>query len=109
MTTAADVQLEASWDARESAWLHRRQEKEDWLDAQGLLGNQMYRIEFFLDPDWPRARIYCYHLDEDGRRHWNPEHVPGPHDHSICGPMVEPPRIVPLAALPPRELLEIPA
>jgi hypothetical protein len=88
----------AAWDARDAGWPYRRQEKTDWLTAQGLPADEMYRIEFFL-ADMPCARIFCYHLNEDGRRHLDEERIAS----------VEPPRMVPLTGLPPRELLGVPA
>ena len=77
-----------------------RAAKSRWLGNQGLPVDQMYRAEFLVI-DAPCARIFCYALNEDGRKYCT-AHPQEPHDHT---PAVEPPRIVPLSALPPRELL----
>lgn len=93
----------AVWDTREDRWWDHREARSNWLKAAGLSGVMMYRIEF-RDGDPPSGRIFCYALDADGKRHWAPGHVAGPHDHDSCDVAREEPRDVPLHALPPREL-----
>jgi hypothetical protein len=94
----------AVWDAREPAWRRNRQAKVDWLKEHGLPVNTMHRAEFYLI-DAPCARIFCYALNEAGKRHWAPGHDPRqPHDHDRCGAAEEEPRMVPLDELPPLEL-----
>lgn len=101
----AETEPVAVWDASDPRWPDRREAKVQWLRKQGLPVDQMFRAEFLLI-DAPCARIFCYHLNEDGRRHLDHHHSQGPHDHSACKAAAEPPRIVPLSALPPRELLD---
>jgi len=96
-----------AWDVREPGWLKRREEKTLWLREQDLPVNQLYRIEFFLT-GVPRAQIFCYALNSEGRKHWNQEHMAAggdPHDHDACDVAREPPRVIPLSELPPRDLL----
>jgi hypothetical protein len=93
----------AVWDTRNPNWRYRREEKSRWLREQGLPADEMFRAEFPLDGA-PYARIFCYALNEDGRRYMD-GHSQDPHDHAACTAAAEPPRIVPLNGLPPRELL----
>jgi hypothetical protein len=93
----------AVWDVREDRWWLDRKFKSDWLHEAGLPRDVMYRIEFWL-LDAPFARIFCFALDDDGRKHWAPGHIRGPHNHDSCHPAFKKPRDVPLDALPPREL-----
>jgi hypothetical protein len=96
----------ATWDASEPGWFDGPHEaRSAWLKANGL-GGMLYRIEFFGRPgDAPMARIFCYHLNAHGHRHWTESHVPGPHDHSQCDAARVPPQVVRLAVLPPEDLL----
>jgi hypothetical protein len=96
----------AVWDARARTWPHRHEAKTRWLREQGLPVNEMFRVEFLLI-DAPCARIFCYARNEDGRRYLE-GHSQDPHDHDACEAATEPPRIVPLSDLPPRELLGAP-
>jgi hypothetical protein len=102
-TPAEEIKPIAVWDARHADWPHGHKEKTQWLRDQGLPADEMYRAEFMLI-DAPCARIFCYARNEDGRRYMT-GHSPGPHDHDACEVATEPPRIVPLSGLPPRELL----
>jgi hypothetical protein len=80
------------WDAGERAWLRDRKAKSAWLEERGFPVNQMYRAEFYLI-DAPFARIFCYALNDNGRK------------HGFCGSIVrEEPRDVLLDELPPTEL-----
>jgi hypothetical protein len=49
--------------------------------------------------DAPSVRIFCYALNDDGKRHWAPGH-----DRDACGVAREEPRDVLLDELPPPEL-----
>lgn len=94
----------AVWDVDDPAWWHRHQAKSDWARAQGIPVDYTYRLEFYL-VDAPFARVFAYHLNGDGKKHWTHGHDPqtcGP-DHD-CGACKEPPYDMPLSALPPREL-----
>ncbi len=91
----------AVWDVHDRDWRYARETKSRWLREQGLPVDQMYRIEFLLT-DPPSARIFCFALNEDGRRYID-GHSQDPHDHKAA---TEPPRIVPLNSLPPRGLLD---
>ena len=102
----AETEPVAVWDVSDPVWRHGWRPKSQWLRDQGLPVNQIYRAEFFLG-DPPRVRIFCYALNEDGRKHWAPSHVQAPHDHDACGAAREEPRIVPLTGLPPRYLLGV--
>lgn len=107
LSTAETARLAGAWDCREAAWWHRRESKTAWLAAHGLPGH-LYRAEFWDSPGGPFARVFAYHLNAAGRRHWNEPHetaAGAPHDHSACAPAVIPPRDVPLPALPPADLL----
>lgn len=106
----SDLALEplAVWDVGEAQWWHNWEVKSQWLREHGLPVNEMYRIEF-LPGEPPQARIFCYVLNEDGRKHWNENHAAyladrSDHDHSLCDVTREPPRIVPLSELPPLDL-----
>lgn len=97
----------AVWDVREDQWRHRHEEKSEWLRDHGFDVLAMYRAEFYL-VDAPFIRVFTYHVNEQGRRHWNECHpIPPPlgHDHSGCGPAVNPPYDQPVWELPPPELL----
>jgi hypothetical protein len=100
MSTEAPV---AVWDCREDRWWDQHEARTGWLDEQGLLGRMIYRIEFRLI-DAPVARIFCYALNAEGKRHWLPCHVPGPHDHSLCDVARLEPVNVLIDGLPPEEL-----
>lgn len=99
----------AVWDVREASWWPLQEERCGWLRAAGLTPLKLYRIEFWLT-DAPFARVWAYALSEQGKPAWNEQHMryiadPGkPHDHSGCDAAREPPRDVPLDALPPEEL-----
>jgi hypothetical protein len=95
MTGVAPV---AVWDAGDPGWARYcrlMEARAAWLRGQGLPADQMYRAEFLLI-DAPCARIFCYALNAEGRTYKDA-------DGEVA---TEPPRIVPLADLPPRELLE---
>lgn len=93
-----------TWDVREKGWQDSRgPARTAWLRAHGINDAYIYRAEFYPGSE-PYVRIFCYHSNEQGQRHWNDAHVPGPHDHSNCGPAVQEPRDVPLDELPPEEL-----
>jgi len=95
----------ATWDVREDRWRDKQEQRADWLKAAGMTGLSIYRIEFFGRPgDAPMGRIFCYHTDEQGKRHWTENHVPGPHDHDQCDVARVAPQIVRLYGLPPEEL-----
>ena len=95
----------AVWDVREKPWWKLRPDKTAWLQAHELPADEMYRAEFYL-LDAPFARVFCYHRNEQGRRHWNDAHDPcQPHDHDACAVAVEEPRDMILCELPPPELL----
>jgi hypothetical protein len=100
----AGIEPVAVWDARDRAWRRRGEARSQWLRGEGLPVDQMFRAEFLLI-DAPCARIFCYALNEDGRRYIE-GHSRDPHDHDACEAATEPPRIVPLSTLPPRELLD---
>lgn len=92
------------WDVRESRWQQGPAEgRSAWLRAHGLPAGMLYRAEFYPGSP-PSVRVFCYAPDDQGRRHWNENHIPGPHDHSACDAAREEPRDVPLDGLPPREL-----
>ncbi len=95
----------AVWDCRVPSWWDGfRGERQDWLRDHGLPLNILYRAEFYGPAD-PFARIFCYHLDEDGRKHWSEDHLGGmPHDHSACAIVVQDPVDIALDALPPEHL-----
>lgn len=94
----------AVWDVHDFGWWRNWKLKSAWLKEHGLPGNSMYRAEFYLI-DGPCARIFCYALNSDGRKHFAPGHKPGePHDHDACRIAEEEPRMVPLSSLPPAEL-----
>ena len=88
----------AAWDARDPQWPRRRQEKSNWLREHGVPVNHAYRTEFYL-VDAPFVRVFTYHLNEDGRPHWDEAH------NCTRRPATEPPFDMPLSELPPRELL----
>jgi hypothetical protein len=85
----------AVWDSREKSWLPYRPERTAWLEEHGLPADDIYRIEFYL-LDGPSARLFCFHVNDEGRRIY---------DDSRDGPAVEKPRDVPLSDLPPPDLL----
>ena len=88
------------WDVREEGWFSpNRAQKTAWLEERGLPVDDIYRVEFYL-LDAPSARVYCYHRDEQGHKHWNEHHTTGDHDHSACAPAYIPPYDVPLRDLP---------
>lgn len=93
------------WDVREPGWFTpQRAQKTAWLEARGLPVDDLYRIEFYLE-DTPVARLYCYHRDDLGRKHWGGSHVPGDHDHAACDVARMDPYDVPLRDLPDTSLL----
>lgn len=94
----------AVWDVSDPRWPNRHEAKSRWLRKQELPADQMYRVEFF-DDGMPRARIFCYALNKDGQRYLNGHDPHRAHDHGKCAVATEPPRVVPLTRLPPRELL----
>lgn len=100
-----EIQPVGVWDVKDAEWQTRRALKSDWLREHGIPVNQAYRAEFYWN-DPPFVRIFCFHLDEDGRKHWDHGHDPQTCklDHA-CGACTEPPHDVPLSELPPRELL----
>jgi hypothetical protein len=85
----------AVWDVHDRGWQYAREAKSRWLREQGLPADRMFRVEFFLI-DMPCARISCYALNGAGARY---------RDGSRAA--TEPPRMVALTGLPPRELLEV--
>jgi hypothetical protein len=92
----------AAWDVRDAGWFRGPfAERSAWLKEHGLPVHKMYRMEFYPGA---AVRIFCYRLNEAGRRGWNEHHVPGPHDHSACDAAREEPRDVLLDGLPPEEL-----
>ena len=94
----------AVWDCNQPEWWHNRELKTAWLAEHGLPGHSMYRAEFYLI-DGPCARIFCYALNDEGRKHFAPGHKPGePHDHDSCRIAEEEPRMVLLPDLPPAGL-----
>ena len=97
----------AVWDATDEAWFRGAfLARAAWLKDNGLPAHKMYRAEFYHQPgDVPVARIYCYALDDGGRRHWTDSHQAGPHDHDQCDAAREEPQVIRLDALPPQELL----
>jgi hypothetical protein len=103
-TPAEEIKPIAVWDTRDADWPNDREVKSRWLRDRGLPVDEMYRAEFF-GGDVPSARIFCYALDQDGRRYLNGHDPRRAHDHDKCAVATEPPRIVPLSGLPPRELL----
>lgn len=96
----------AVWDVKHESWFRQNwMGRRDWLRAQELPANQIYRIEFYL-LDTPFARLFRYALNQDGRKHWIDAHTPGqPHDHEACHVAMLEPLDVPLPELPPSELL----
>ena len=99
-TPAEEIKPVAVWDVGDPGWPHGREAKTQWLREQGLPVDQMFRAEFLLI-DAPCARIFCYALNEDGHRYRSQDL----HGHDARRAATEPPRIVPLSGLPPRELL----
>jgi hypothetical protein len=96
----------AVWDVREASWFGAlRPARAAWLEEHGLPALDLYRVEFYADG--PAARLFCFHRNAEGHRHWNDAHVPSPHDHDACGRAVEEPRAVPLSELPPPDLLYV--
>lgn len=94
----------AVWDVRETGWWPGREVKSEWARRHGVPVDVTYRLEFYL-ADAPFARVFSYHLNEEGRRHLGPQHNPHrDHDHSACKPATVPPFDLPLTELPPREL-----
>lgn len=102
----ATIMPVAVWDVREKSWLSwSRPERSAWLRDHRLPADDMYRAEFYLI-DAPFARVFCYHRNEQGNRHWNDAHDPyRVHDHGACEPATVPPCDVLLDELPPPELL----
>jgi len=102
MTTDLAAEPVAVWDCGQPEWWHDREAKTAWLKAHGLPA-LMYRAEFHDDP--PRAVIYCYARNSEGRRHFT--HPPGECTPEAHGPQCvarEEPRTVLLSELPPAEL-----
>ncbi len=85
----------AVWDSREKSWLPYQPARTAWLKEHGLPADDMYRAEFYL-LDGPSARLFCFHINDEGQRHLNDAHD---------GPAVEKPRDVLLSELPPHDLL----
>jgi len=95
----------AVWDCGQPEWLRDREAKTAWLTERGFPVNAMYRAEFYATSDGPCARIFCYALNDNGKKHFNEHHVPGkPHDHDLCDAARDEPRDIPLDELPPMEL-----
>lgn len=93
------------WDVRDKDWFTPfRAQKTAWLKERGLPVDDMYRVEFYLE-DAPVARLYCYHRDDLGRKHWNSHHVPEAHDHDKCDVARMAPYDVSLRDLPGPDLL----
>lgn len=93
------------WDVRDkNAWFTpNRARKTAWLEAHGLPVDDIYRVEFYLE-DTPVARLFCYHRDGQGHKHWNEHHIKGDHDHSVCDVARMPPYDVDIRDLPGPEL-----
>lgn len=101
--TSGDSTFVTAWDCREDAWWKDREAKTAWLDEQGLPARYMYRAEFYDMP--PRAIVFCYAADAEGRRHFT--HAPGdctPEEHGPHCVAREEPRELALTALPPEGL-----
>ena len=95
----------AAWDARRADWFDDRLEaRRDWLVAQDVPVMSTYRVEFLI-LDCPVARVFTYHMNELGQRHYTPAHTQGLHDHTQCAAEVNEPYMHPLSDLPPADLL----
>jgi hypothetical protein len=97
------------WDVRQSDWFaneRMREARTRWLSENDLPLTQIYRCEFWAEPSGPIVRIFAYHLDDKGHRHWTPGHLPDvEHDHSQCGAAVLPAWDIAVEKLPPAYLM----
>ena len=91
------VKLLAVWDTDTFPW---PPDRAPWLLEHGLLAFGIYRAEFYR-AETPFVRLFTYHVNEQGFRHFTDAHVTGPHDHEQCAVAVNPPYDRELWELPP--------
>ena len=101
MTAVPGMTPHAVWDVHDPAWWPGHEAKSQWLRDHRVPVDHTYRVEFYLI-DMPFARVFSYHVNEDGRHHWDHGHNPqGCGPGHLCGVCRHPPSDVPLSELPP--------